>query len=181
MTTDKAADRAAEKEVVRRILERFPVLEGRVHIQRDRRVVMDPLVRRDFEKVFPFLTGGAGFDRLLTLFGSDEKDWLVITYALVNSDEVVLLLRQRAPKTRPAVRSVSSRFPQAVWQEQELSILLGVAVEELPEGESYPLPQDWPKDSHPLRKEWDPRRFNKSALTYNRIPAGDAGEKEAGL
>ena len=63
-----------EKAVVQIILERFPVLEGHVRVQREKRVVMDYLVRRDFEKVFPFLTASAGFDRLLTLFGTDDGD-----------------------------------------------------------------------------------------------------------
>ena len=39
-----------EKAVVQIILERFPVLEGHVRVQREKRVVMDYLVRRDFEK-----------------------------------------------------------------------------------------------------------------------------------
>ena len=167
-----------EKAAVRLVLERFPVLEGHVRVQREKRVVMDYLVRRDFEKVFSFLTSSAGFDRLLTLFGTDDGNWLGITYALVNGDEVVFLARQRVPKTRPVIRSVCERFPQAKWQEMELRSLLGLEVEGLSADGNYPLPDDWPKDSYPLRKSWDMWRFNKRTLTYNK-PAS-AGEKEAG-
>ena len=168
-----------EKEVVRRILERFPVLEGRVRVQREKRVLIDSLVRRDFEKVFPFLTGPAGFDRLITLFGTDDGEWLSVTYALANAEEVVLLARQRVPRVRPLIRSVSDRFPQALWQEQELKSLFGLQVEGLP-AEGGPLPGEWPKNCYPLRKNWEVRRFNKSTLTYNQSPAERAGEKEAG-
>ncbi|MBR5429199.1 MAG: NADH-quinone oxidoreductase subunit C [Firmicutes bacterium] len=169
-----------EKEVVSRILERFPVLEGHVRVEGRQRVRLDSLVRRDFDKVFPFLTGPAGFDRLLTLFGTDDGDWLSVTYALVNADEVVLLARERVLRTRPSVRSVCSRFPQAVWQERELESLLGLQVEGLPEGESCPLPAEWPAGSFPLRKDWDVRLFNKSTMTYIYTPAASAGKKEAG-
>ncbi len=168
-----------EKAVVQIILERFPVLEGHVRVQREKRVVMDYLVRRDFEKVFPFLTASAGFDRLLTLFGTDDGDWLGLTYALVNQDEVVLLVRQRVPKARPFIRSVCGRFPQALWQEQELRNLLGLEIEDLPEG-GYPLPDGWPEQSHPLRKDWEVRRFNKSTLTYNQPRTSFGGQKEDG-
>ena len=168
-----------EKAAVRRVLERFPVLEGHVRVQGEKRVVMDYLVRRDFEKVITFLTSDAGFDRLLTLFGTDDGDRLGVTYALVNRDEVVLLARQRVPKSRPVIRSVSKRFPQAVWQEMELRSLLGLEVEGLETDGNYPLPDDWPEDSYPLRKSWDLWRFNKRTLVYNR-PAAAAGEKEAG-
>lgn len=168
-----------EKAVVQRILERFPVLEGHVRVQREKRVVMDHLVRRDFEKVFPFLTTSAGFDRLLTLFGTDDGDWLGLTYALANEDEVVLLARQRVPKSRPIIRSVGQRFPQAVRQEQELRALLGLEVEDLSQG-GDPLPGDWPQGSYPLRKAWDPRRFNKSAMIYDQPTRPAFEETEAG-
>ncbi|MBR2783630.1 MAG: NADH-quinone oxidoreductase subunit C [Firmicutes bacterium] len=170
---------SVEKEVVNRILERFPVLEGHVRITGRQRVRLDALVRRDFDKVFPFLTEAAGFNRLLTLFGTDDGDWLGVTYALVNADEVVLLARERVLKSRPVVRSVCERFPQARWQERELQSLFGLQVEGLPAG-SGPLPADWPAGSYPLRKDWDVRRFNKSTMTYVEAPTAAAGKKEAG-
>jgi len=34
--------------------------------------------------------------------------------------------------------------------------LFGAKVEGLPEGPRYPLPDDWPKNQFPLRKDWKP-------------------------
>ena len=45
---------AEENKVRQLILERFPVLETHLHIQRKARMFLDPLSHRDFEKVFVF-------------------------------------------------------------------------------------------------------------------------------
>lgn len=174
------AELNAEKNVVKLILERFPVLEGHVRIRRRGRIAVDPLVHRDFEKVFAFVSQGGGFNRFLMLSGTDDGDWLGVTYFLSNADEVVLMLRQRALKASPQIRSICRCFPNALWQERELADLLGFQVEELPPGPRYPLPADWPAGNYPLRKDWNPQCFNRDSMTYEPNQATAGASKEGG-
>jgi len=45
-------------------------------------------------------------------------------------------------------------FPGAVSYEKELEDMFGIKVEGLPPGRRYPLPDDFPTDQYPLRKDW---------------------------
>lgn len=156
----------AEQKVVDTVLQRFPVLEGRIRVQRRQRVIMDPLVRRDFEKVFAFLTNEAGFHNFHLVIGVDDDPNLGFIYAISNEDNVVLLVKQKAPKNDPVIKSVNSRFENSLWHERELVDLFGAVVEGLPDGPTYPLPDGWPEGNYPLRKEWKVEYFNKETMTY---------------
>lgn len=145
---------ADEIKVSRMVLERFPVLESRLHIQGQKRIMLDALSRRDFEKVFRFLTNMGGFNTLQQITGLDNIDNLCFNYVLLNEDNVLLILKQRVPKQRPAIKSVCNQFPNAIWHERELVDLFGVSVEELPDGPSYPLYEGWPDSNYPLYKDW---------------------------
>ena len=160
----------AEQKVVDAILERFPVLEGRVKIQRRQRVIIDPLVRRDFEKLFAFLTTKAGFITLHLVIGTDEGPDLGFIYVISNEDKVILQVKQKAPKDKPRIQSVCSVFPNALWHERELVDLFGAEVEGLPPGPTYPLPDGWPEGNYPMRKEWKTEYFDKNTMTYNPPP-----------
>ena len=63
-------------------------------------------------------------------------------------------LKTSVPKTNPIIKTVFDRFPAADIYERELIDLLGTQVEGLNPGRRYPLPDTWPIDEHPLRKDW---------------------------
>lgn len=163
----------AEEQVVAKILERFPVLEGRVSIQRQQRVAVDYLVRRDFEKVLDFLAHDAGFTTFHLVIGVDNGEALGFIYVLSNAENVMVLLKEKAPKSRPYIKSICDIFPNALWHERELVDLFGAVVENLPPGPRYPLPDLWPAGNYPMRKEWNPAYLDKKTMTYN-PPASEA-------
>lgn len=169
----------AEEQVVSRILERFPVLEGHVTIERRQRVSTEYLVRSDFEKVLRFLATDGGFHTFHLVIGVDNGDYLGFIYVLSNEDNVVLSVKEKAPKSNPRIRSTCDIFPNALWHERELVDLFGAVVENLPPGPSYPLPDRWPAGSYPMRKEWNPAYFDKKTMTYN-PPAPKAADQEEG-
>jgi Ni,Fe-hydrogenase III component G len=134
---------------------RFPALAATVGAPRARRV--KALVERElFREVLDFATGELGFDRLCAITGLDEKDALAAIYALGRADGTLLSLEVRVPRDAPTLDSVTDRFPGAANYERELDDLLGFDVRGLPPGKRYPLPDDWPKDEKPLRKDWKP-------------------------
>jgi membrane-bound hydrogenase subunit beta len=131
----------------------FPYLEGRVRVQRERRIWAE-VGREDFREVFDRAADGLGFGAICIITGLDEGEDLGFLYHLADDLGTVLTIRTRAPKSDPRIRTVTDRFPSAHIYERELVDLLGAVVEGLPPGNRYPLPDDWPAGEYPLRKDW---------------------------
>lgn len=167
-----------EEKVVKTIVERFPSLEEHIKVQRRQRIIIDSLVRKNFEQVFAFLTQKAGFTTFHLIIGVDDGDDLGFVYILSNADNIILMLKQSAPKSNPVIESVCDTFPNALWHERELVDLFGAVVENLPPGPTYPLPDGWPAGNYPLRKEWKVEYFDRETMTYN-PPQEDANEEQS--
>lgn len=156
-----------EQKIVDRVLERFPFLEGHINVQRKRRIITDALSKSDFEQVFAFLTEEVGFTTFHLVIGLDDGEELGFLYVVSDENRIAFMLKQKAPKVNPVIKSVCAIFPNALWHERELVDLFGAVVEELPPGPSYPLPDNWPEGNYPLRKEWKVEYFDKDTMTYN--------------
>jgi Ni,Fe-hydrogenase III component G len=134
---------------------RFPALAGKVTAPRARRVFAEapPEALRE---VLAFTVSELGFDRLCAVTGFDQRTALAALYSFARADGTVLSVRVRVPREAPVLESVTDRFPVAANYERELVDLLGFEVRSLPPGKRYPLPDDWPLDQKPLRKDWKP-------------------------
>ena len=75
-----------EEKVVKTIVERFPSLEEHIKVQRRQRIIIDSLVRKNFEQVFAFLTQEAGFTTFHLIIGVDDGDDLGFVYILSNAE-----------------------------------------------------------------------------------------------
>jgi len=144
---------AERPDVAPALAERFPALTGAIAAPRPRRVtcLAPPEV---VHQVIDHAVEALGFDRLCAITGFDERTHLAVSYALSRPDGTVLSLRTQVPRDQPRLRTVTGRFPGAANYERELVDLLGFEVEGLPEGRRYPLPESWPLDQKPLRKDW---------------------------
>lgn len=131
----------------------FPALAGAVTAPRPRRVGCLVPVAQLLE-VMDHAVAALGFDRLCAITGYDERTAFAASYALSRPDGTVLSLRTQVPHDRPALPTVTGRFPGAANYERELCDLFGFEVAGLPPGKRYPLPDDWPLDQKPLRKDW---------------------------
>jgi membrane-bound hydrogenase subunit beta len=125
----------------------------KVTTPRERRVFAEAPAGK-FREVLEHVTKRMGFDWLNTITGLDEKETLVAMYHLSHADGTVLSLKNRVPRDKPVIGSVTDLFPSAANYERELVDLLGFEVDGLPPGNRYPLPDGWPADEHPLRKDW---------------------------
>ncbi|MCD6409750.1 MAG: NADH-quinone oxidoreductase subunit C [Candidatus Verstraetearchaeota archaeon] len=124
----------------------------RVKVYKDRGryfVVVEP---SDLKRVVK-LAVERGFNHLITISGVDAGDHFEVVYHLKHGGEV-LNLKVKVDKGNPRVPSVTEVIPGAVLYEYEVFDLFGV----VPEGNEPPgplvLPEGWPREVHPLHKEF---------------------------
>lgn len=141
--------------------EHFSSLKGTVMVRRESRVEMD-LAPQSAKDVMSFLKNDLGFTALSAITGSEESDCFSVIYHMSMEGKVILSIKVRLPKQDPSVQTVTGVFPCADAYERELIDLLGIRVEGIAPGNRYPLPDSWPQDDHPLRKDWKPREVPRA-------------------
>ncbi len=66
----------------------------------------------------------------------------------------IVNLRVRLPHDNAAIPSICAIKPGATFFERELSEMFGIEVLGTPNPDRLFLPDDWPQDVHPLRKDF---------------------------
>ena len=155
-----------EEEIVKELCDKFPFLKDRIYVQKEKRIFTKELSKEEFEQIIVFVHDEMDFYRSHHVIGTDEGENLGFLYIVSNNDNILLVLREIAPKSNPVINSICNLYPSIVLHERELVDLFGAVVEGLPEGPSYPLPDNWPKGNYPMRKEWNPKYLNKDTMTY---------------
>jgi Ni,Fe-hydrogenase III component G len=161
---------AEEQTIQAELTAKFPFLAEKIRIQRERRIWAEA-PREQFYEVFDFVVKGMKFPILCTITGLDEGATFGAIYHLARESGVILSLRVYVPKEQPVLKTVTSYFPAADHYERELKDLFGMQIEGLAEGTRYPLPDNWPANEFPLRKDWKPKAAPQSA------PPADGGVK----
>lgn len=144
-----------EETLQQQLIQKFPALEGKVRVQRERRLWTE-VPAADFMKVFDHAVKQMGFIVFCTMTGLDEGEQLSFIYHLAQENGIMLNIKTSVPKTDPVIKTITTYFPAATLAEREVIDLLGAKVDGLPAGRRYPLPDDWPLNQHPLRKDWKP-------------------------
>lgn len=139
---------------------KFDFLKDQVRVQRERRIWAE-VPPDKFMDVFDFAVTKQGFSILGTITGLDEGAEIGLLYSVAAPDGRVMNLKTRIAKDRGRMKSISGYFPSGAIYEREIIDLLGAEFEGLPQGLSYPLPDNWPKGQYPLRKDWDPSVLDK--------------------
>jgi NADH:ubiquinone oxidoreductase subunit C len=93
-----------------------------------------------------FLTAITGLDDL-------KANELEVLYHFVNGAANVNL-RVRIPRENASIPSVCSSFTGATFFERELSEMFGITVVGTPNPDRLFLPDQWPTDAPPLRKDF---------------------------
>ena len=145
-----------EEEIIAKLAEKFPDIAGNFKIVRKRRIFAELPTER-FLEVFAYAARDLKFIHLCTITALDEKDSFGFLYHLAQDSGVILNLKINAGKEKPVIKTVTSFFVGADIYEREIMDLFGVKVEGLTPGARYPLPDDWPADEFPLRKDWRPQ------------------------
>ncbi len=71
----------------------------------------------------------------------------------LDPDKTFVIVRASVPPDAPSLDSITPRVPAAYWAERELYDVVGVKAEGHPDPRRLIMPDDWPDDVFPLRKD----------------------------
>jgi Ni,Fe-hydrogenase III large subunit/Ni,Fe-hydrogenase III component G len=95
--------------------------------------------------------------RYVTSIGADDRpfsgSFLVAHNFAFDRDHLLCSILTEIPADNPVVDSISEVVPPANWAERELRDLVGIKLNGHPYPKRLVLPDGWPEDSHPLRKD----------------------------
>ena len=141
-----------EQEIVAAVREKFGqgLLDSRIQRPRTIFATISSSILTDCVR---FLSESFGLRHLSTITGIDLGKDIGVYYHLLGG-EIAISLRVDTPKTEPRLPSIISLIPGAVFYEREIHDMFGVFFEGHPDLSPLILPDGWPKDVFPLRKEW---------------------------
>ena len=78
------------------------------------------------------------------------------------AEKAYVVVRAEIPPHRPEFPAVTPKVPAAIWYERELRDMFGLQPVGLPDERRLVLPDDWPDELYPLRKDAMDYRFGLS-------------------
>jgi NADH:ubiquinone oxidoreductase subunit C len=107
----------------------------------------------DLTKLIEYSIKHTEYNHLITITCIDHGDKIELCYHLTNGP-LIITLRTTLPYLNLIVQTITHLFPGASLYEREIHDLFGVIFEGHPNLTPLLLPDNWPKNIHPLRKEW---------------------------
>jgi len=92
-----------------------------------------------------------------TITGIDMGETIEINYHLW-CGKAEVTIRTHVPKSKPEIETITDIIPGASLYEREVHDLLGVRFINHPNLAKLLLPESWPENSYPLRKDWSPEQ-----------------------
>lgn len=142
-----------EENIKQALEDKFDFLKGSLTVRRERRIFVE-VTTGHFQEVFKFAVEELCFGFLSAITGADSGDAFEVIYHLSKDGGIMLNIRVRLRRQNASIQTVTGTFASADAYERELKDLLGIEITGLAPGRRYPLPDDWPLDQHPLRKDW---------------------------
>lgn len=118
----------------------------------ERRIFMT-VASGDLPDAVRVLRDSLGFAYLATISGVDKGAVFELLYHFANA-HTCLTVRTEIPRSEPRVPSVTPVIPGAILYEREIQDMFGIVVEGLSDPRSLIMPDDWPPENFPLRKDW---------------------------
>lgn len=142
-----------ENEIVQKLKELMEenVLEARV--PRCRRIFV-VVGKNAFKEAINSLVKELEFTHISTITGVDLGEEIELIYHLSRDGAIELSLKVLAPKDKPVLPTITDIIPGATLYEREVHDILGVVFEGHPDLSRLILPDEWPENVYPLRKEW---------------------------
>jgi Ni,Fe-hydrogenase III component G len=96
--------------------------------------------------------------RFNTIIGIDRRpthqDFQTTHIFSLDEDKIFVLLQASLDRTRPEMDSITPIIPGANWAEREAQDLLGIKFNGHVDPRRLALPDDWPENLHPLRRDF---------------------------
>ena len=127
---------------------------------------------------------------LSTIAANDERKLnghyaLYYILSMEGATKSYVVIRGLVPANRPEFPSVTPRVPATVWGEREARDMFGLQPVGLPDERRLVLPDDWPDDLYPLRKDTMDYRTRPPIAadteTYKFISTAGGGSAEVPL
>lgn len=143
------------KDYFQDFLHRFTVVDDLVILG------ISPLKIKEIAEVL--ISKGIRFVHLTALDFLKERKHLELNYFFSSLEEKInIILKSEIDPFKDSVASLSDIIPGIVWAERECKDLFGISFEGHPDPRRLVLPDDWPDNIYPLRKEF----------SYNSKPPG---------
>jgi Ni,Fe-hydrogenase III component G len=136
-------------------------------IERPRRVYLT-FKRESILDAVSFLKKEFSGTHVSTITGLEAEESFEILYHIatrpkgLGEQEIEVTVRALLPKDDPKISSITPVLPGAVLYEREVHDLVGIIFEGHPALTKLVLPDDWPDDLYPLRKEKDVHEVKKA-------------------
>ncbi|MCK4668559.1 NADH-quinone oxidoreductase subunit C [Candidatus Bathyarchaeota archaeon] len=141
-----------ENEIVEKLRNFLKKNLVRATVPRERRIFV--YIKKDALKdAVKYSVTDLKFKHLSTITGVDSGGEIEVIYHLAYEGSIVLSIRLTVPKNNPNVPTVTDLIPGAILYEREVHDLLGVNFEGHPDLSPLLLPEEWPQNLYPLRKE----------------------------
>ncbi len=149
-----------EAEIVRKIKAAMEDNIIEAEIPRARRIFIH-VSKNAFKKAIRYLAQKTGFTHISTITGIDLGEEIETIYHLSLEGRIELSAKVRTTKDNPILPTITDIIPGAILYEREVHDLLGVRFEGHPDLSPLVLPEGWPHDVYPLRKEWTIEKVEK--------------------
>ncbi|MHA2061392.1 MAG: NADH-quinone oxidoreductase subunit C [Candidatus Sifarchaeia archaeon] len=136
-------------------------------IERPRRVYLT-FKKESILDAVSFLKNEFSGTHVSTITGLEAEESYEVLYHIATRPkglgevEVEVTVRALVPKDDPTISSITPVLPGAVLYEREVHDLVGINFEGHPGLSRLVLPDDWPDDLYPLRKERDVHEVKKA-------------------
>jgi membrane-bound hydrogenase subunit beta len=111
--------------------------------------IFKPLIKHLVDLTYPHLAVTSGSDLGKTI----ELTYHFSIYYGLKLEEISLNIAVEIPKTKPEIETICDLIPGALITEREKQEMLGIKVIGIPDSRRLFLPDDFPKDVYPWRKD----------------------------
>jgi len=137
---------------VRGLIEgRFPGIG--IIVPRERRVMVSIPAGRLMEMLAFLHDRGVTHVSTISVVDRIEEKLFEILYHL-SWENNEITVRVEIPRENPEIPTVTPVLPGALTYEREIQDLFGIKVRDIPDTRRIVLPDDWPADVYPLRKDY---------------------------
>ena len=142
-----------KKDVLQEIKDKLSKKILKVYEKSPRRIYID-LKPEDIPQAASFIFKDLKA-RFVIASGVDTREHIEILYhfAFDRLDKIISL-RTHLDRKNPEIESLTSIIRGAEWIEREIHELLGVNFRNHPKLKKLLLPDDWPKNKYPLRRDY---------------------------